>query len=195
MSSIPVKPLNYQKLWGFQWMDPLLNAKYFFHVMIPRMNKWDGWFIYWLIWFYLFSRPWYKDDLCALAFKVLHDKQRGPLVFLRIYSGTMKPQSAVYNINKNCTWVKKKWVGGEKRQMSLNKWESLRDWSLTRANHCRERMSRLLLPFADQQIEISSLSAGNIALTVGLKQVKKTKNPPVIFQALYFVKKKKLPQD
>ncbi|XP_033020696.1 ribosome-releasing factor 2, mitochondrial isoform X1 [Lacerta agilis] len=79
---------------------------------------------------------WYKDDLCALAFKVIHDKQRGPLVFFRIYSGTMKPQSAVYNINKNCT----------------------------------ERMSRLLLPFADQQIEISSLTAGNIALTVGLKQ-------------------------
>ncbi|XP_014429648.2 ribosome-releasing factor 2, mitochondrial [Pelodiscus sinensis] len=80
--------------------------------------------------------PWYKDDLCALAFKVLHDKQRGPLVFIRIYSGTVKPQSAVYNINKNCT----------------------------------ERMSRLLLPFADQQIEIPSLMAGNIALTVGLKQ-------------------------
>ncbi|XP_062984002.1 ribosome-releasing factor 2, mitochondrial [Elgaria multicarinata webbii] len=79
---------------------------------------------------------WYKDDLCALVFKVLHDKQRGPLVFLRIYSGKMKPQSAVYNINKNCT----------------------------------ERMSRLLLPFADQQIEISSLTAGNIALAVGFKQ-------------------------
>nr|XP_034955712.1 ribosome-releasing factor 2, mitochondrial isoform X1 [Zootoca vivipara] len=79
---------------------------------------------------------WYKGDLCALAFKVIHDKQRGPLVFFRIYSGTMKPQSAVYNITKSCT----------------------------------ERMSRLLLPFADQQIEISSLTAGNIALTVGLKQ-------------------------
>nr|XP_020659689.1 ribosome-releasing factor 2, mitochondrial isoform X1 [Pogona vitticeps]XP_020659690.1 ribosome-releasing factor 2, mitochondrial isoform X1 [Pogona vitticeps] len=79
---------------------------------------------------------WYKDDLCALAFKVVHDKQRGPLVFLRIYSGTMKPQSAVYNINKNC----------------------------------KERMSRLLLPFADQQIEIPSVTAGNIVLTVGLKQ-------------------------
>uniref|UniRef100_UPI00398E5753 ribosome-releasing factor 2, mitochondrial n=1 Tax=Pristiophorus japonicus TaxID=55135 RepID=UPI00398E5753 len=78
----------------------------------------------------------YGDDLCALAFKVVHDKQRGPLVFVRIYSGTMKPQSAVYNINKNCT----------------------------------ERMSRLLLPFADQQIEIPALQAGNIALTVGLKQ-------------------------
>ncbi|NWJ08264.1 RRF2M factor, partial [Crypturellus undulatus] len=79
---------------------------------------------------------WYNDDLCALAFKVLHDKRRGPLVFIRIYSGSMKPQSAVYNINKSCT----------------------------------ERMSRLLLPFADQQVEIPSLLAGNIALTVGLKQ-------------------------
>ncbi|KFP71624.1 hypothetical protein N310_13098, partial [Acanthisitta chloris] len=79
---------------------------------------------------------WYKDDLCALAFKVLHDKCRGPLVFVRVYSGSLKPQSAVYNTNKDCT----------------------------------ERMSRLLLPFADQQIEIPSLMPGNIALTVGLKQ-------------------------
>ncbi|XP_060917949.1 ribosome-releasing factor 2, mitochondrial [Labrus mixtus] len=79
---------------------------------------------------------WYKDDLCALAFKVLHDKQRGPLVFLRIYSGTLKPQSAVHNINRNSI----------------------------------ERMSRLLVPFADQHVEISSMTAGNIALTVGLKQ-------------------------
>ncbi|KAM4707417.1 ribosome-releasing factor 2, mitochondrial isoform 1-T2 [Discoglossus pictus] len=79
---------------------------------------------------------WYEGDLCALAFKVLHDKQRGPMVFVRIYSGTMKSQSAVHNINQNCT----------------------------------ERMSRLLLPFADQHVEIPSLSPGNIALTVGLKQ-------------------------
>ncbi|XP_061071665.1 ribosome-releasing factor 2, mitochondrial isoform X2 [Conger conger] len=79
---------------------------------------------------------WYKDDLCALAFKVLHDKQRGPLVFVRIYSGTMKTQSSVHNINRNAT----------------------------------ERMSRLMMPFADQHVEIPSLTAGNIALTVGLKQ-------------------------
>ncbi|XP_029940734.1 ribosome-releasing factor 2, mitochondrial isoform X2 [Salarias fasciatus] len=79
---------------------------------------------------------WYKDDLCALAFKVLHDKQRGPLVFLRIYSGTLKSQTAVHNINRNNT----------------------------------ERMSRLLVPFADQHVEIPSMPAGNIALTVGLKQ-------------------------
>ncbi|KAK5852346.1 hypothetical protein PBY51_023821 [Eleginops maclovinus] len=79
---------------------------------------------------------WYKDDLCALAFKVLHDKQRGPLVFLRIYSGTLKPQSAVHNINRNSV----------------------------------ERISRLMVPFADQHVEIPSMTAGNIALTVGLKQ-------------------------
>lgn len=36
----------------------------------------------------------------------------------------------------------------------------------------RERMSRLMVPFADQHVEIPSMAAGNIALTVGLKQVK-----------------------
>lgn len=36
---------------------------------------------------------------------------------------------------------------------------------------CRERMSRLMVPFADQHVEIPSMTAGNIALTVGLKQV------------------------
>ncbi|KAG8010597.1 Ribosome-releasing factor 2, partial [Nibea albiflora] len=65
------------------------------------------------------------------------DKQRGPLVFVRIYSGTLKPQTAVHNINRNSI----------------------------------ERMSRLLVPFADQPVEIPSMTAGNIALTVGLKQV------------------------
>ncbi|KAM9820917.1 ribosome-releasing factor 2, mitochondrial [Neosynchiropus ocellatus] len=80
---------------------------------------------------------WYKNDLCALAFKVLHDKQSGPLVFLRIYSGTLKAQTAVHNINRDDT----------------------------------ERVSRLLVPFADQHMEIPSITAGNIALTVGLKQV------------------------
>ncbi|CAL1567837.1 unnamed protein product [Knipowitschia caucasica] len=79
---------------------------------------------------------WYKEDLCALAFKVIHDKQRGPLVFVRIYSGTLKAQTAVQNINRDCT----------------------------------ERVSRLVVPFANQYVEIPSITAGNIALTVGLKQ-------------------------
>jgi len=28
-----------------------------------------------------------KENLCALAFKVVHDHRRGPLVFVRVYSG------------------------------------------------------------------------------------------------------------
>uniref|UniRef100_A0A8C5GFY3 Elongation factor G2 n=1 Tax=Gouania willdenowi TaxID=441366 RepID=A0A8C5GFY3_GOUWI len=39
-----------------------------------------------------------------------------------------------------------------------------------RHHHLVERISRLMVPFADQYVETSSLSAGNIALTVGLKQ-------------------------
>ncbi|XP_041464083.1 ribosome-releasing factor 2, mitochondrial-like [Lytechinus variegatus] len=45
----------------------------------------------------------YGKDLCAYAFKIIHDKQRGPLIFLRVYSGILKPQSAIYNASRNCT--------------------------------------------------------------------------------------------
>ncbi|KAK3595516.1 hypothetical protein CHS0354_021616 [Potamilus streckersoni] len=45
---------------------------------------------------------YYRDDLCALAFKIIHDKIRGPLTFLRIYSGTIKSNGTLYNINMGC---------------------------------------------------------------------------------------------
>lgn len=47
-------------------------------------------------------------------------------------------------------------------------------------------MSRLILPFADQQVEIPSLTAGNIAITVGLKQVKE--KCLIVLWAAYFEK-------
>ncbi|XP_038076381.1 ribosome-releasing factor 2, mitochondrial-like isoform X2 [Patiria miniata] len=78
----------------------------------------------------------YGKDLCAYAFKIVHDKQRGALVFLRVYSGSLKPQSAIYNANRNCT----------------------------------ERISRLLWVLADNHREVQSISAGNIAVAVGMKQ-------------------------
>ncbi|XP_071793889.1 ribosome-releasing factor 2, mitochondrial-like isoform X2 [Asterias amurensis] len=78
----------------------------------------------------------YGNDLCAYAFKIIHDKQRGALVFLRVYSGTIKSQSSIYNVNRNCT----------------------------------ERMSRLLWVLADNHKEVDSMTAGNIAVAVGLKQ-------------------------
>lgn len=53
--------------------------------------------------------------------------------------------------------------------------------------HFRERMSRLLLPFADQHVEIPSLTAGNIALCVGLKQVGLLERIPVLDFLLTFI--------
>ncbi|KAH9490780.1 G elongation factor, mitochondrial 2 [Bulinus truncatus] len=43
---------------------------------------------------------YYGSHLCALVFKVIHDKQRGPLTFIRLYSGMLKTGSSVYNINR-----------------------------------------------------------------------------------------------
>lgn len=42
----------------------------------------------------------FDDNLAARAFKVVHDKQRGALTFLRIYSGVLKQGQKVYNIQK-----------------------------------------------------------------------------------------------
>ena len=36
---------------------------------------------------------------CALAFKVVHDPHRGALVYVRVYSGTMRRQRALFNTN------------------------------------------------------------------------------------------------
>ena len=44
---------------------------------------------------------YYGTDLCALAFKVVHDKQRGPLTFVRLYSGMLKSGASIYNINRS----------------------------------------------------------------------------------------------
>lgn len=51
---------------------------------------------------YGFAR-YYGTDLCALAFKVVHDKQRGPLTFVRLYSGMLKSGANIYNINRSTT--------------------------------------------------------------------------------------------
>ncbi len=45
----------------------------------------------------------YGDSLCALAFKIVHDKQKGCLTFARIYSGSLHGKSSVYNVNRDLT--------------------------------------------------------------------------------------------
>lgn len=42
---------------------------------------------------------YYGSHLCALAFKIVHDKHRGALTYVRIYSGFLKGGSHLYNVN------------------------------------------------------------------------------------------------
>lgn len=42
----------------------------------------------------------FDDNLCARAFKVIHDKQKGPLVFMRVYNGKLKKGQRVYSVQQ-----------------------------------------------------------------------------------------------
>ncbi|XP_065176025.1 ribosome-releasing factor 2, mitochondrial-like [Sycon ciliatum] len=46
--------------------------------------------------------PDYAKDFCAFVFKIVHDPNRGPLVFMRVYSGEVKVGDEFYNINRHC---------------------------------------------------------------------------------------------
>ncbi|CAG8662030.1 7052_t:CDS:2, partial [Cetraspora pellucida] len=43
--------------------------------------------------------PKESEKLCALAFKVVHDNKRGPMVFVRVYSGKLDNHMTLYNTN------------------------------------------------------------------------------------------------
>ena len=47
------------------------------------------------------SRPNSLEDLYAYAFKVTHDKRRGPMVYLRLYSGHIEPHTTMYNLSRH----------------------------------------------------------------------------------------------
>lgn len=42
-----------------------------------------------------------KDEFLAKTFKVMHNKQKGPLVFFRIYSGEISKNNKVFDLNQN----------------------------------------------------------------------------------------------
>jgi elongation factor G len=75
------------------------------------------------------------EPFAALAFKIAADPFVGKLAFFRVYSGTLKTGSYVYNSTKGT----------------------------------RERVGRLLQLHANHREEIDSVSAGDIAAAVGLK--------------------------
>uniref|UniRef100_H2YE01 Tr-type G domain-containing protein n=1 Tax=Ciona savignyi TaxID=51511 RepID=H2YE01_CIOSA len=45
-------------------------------------------------------RRYYDNTLLAMAFKVLHDKRLGSIIFVRVYSGTLESGRKLYNVNK-----------------------------------------------------------------------------------------------
>jgi elongation factor G len=44
----------------------------------------------------------YGNDLCALAFKIVHDRQRGTLTFLRLYAGCLTSGASMFNVGRGC---------------------------------------------------------------------------------------------
>lgn len=77
-------------------------------------------------------------DTTALAFKVVWDKRRGPITFVRVYSGTLQTASTMINTT----------------------------------THHKERITRLLLPYADQYVDVPSLRAGQIGVVLGLRDTR-----------------------
>ncbi|KAI5796085.1 P-loop containing nucleoside triphosphate hydrolase protein [Pyronema domesticum] len=75
---------------------------------------------------------------CALAFKVVNDPKKGPMVFVRVYSGVLTKAQTLFNTGLQV----------------------------------RERAHRLLQMFADEAVDIDSISSGHIGVILGLKEAR-----------------------
>jgi elongation factor G len=104
------------------------------------------------------TRPTDADQpFAALAFKIAADPFVGKLAFFRVYSGTLKTGSYVYNSTKGT----------------------------------KERVGRLLQLHANHREEIESVSAGDIAAAVGLKNTTTgdtlcDESKPIVLEAITF---------
>ena len=103
-------------------------------------------------------------DLCALAFKVTFDAQRGPLVFVRVYAGRLDARSVlqISNTALHSSLSSSSHSHAAKRKGGLHGGGSGE----------KERATKLLEMYADDYEEIGSIEAGNIGVVVGFKQVK-----------------------
>ena len=97
------------------------------------------------------------EPFAALAFKIAADPFVGKLAFFRVYSGTLKTGSYVYNSTKGN----------------------------------RERVGRILQMHANHREEIDSVSAGDIAAAVGLKNTTTgdtlcVEDKPIVLESISF---------
>jgi elongation factor G len=98
-----------------------------------------------------------SDPFTALAFKIATDPFVGNLAFFRVYSGTLKTGSYVYNSSKGV----------------------------------KERVGRILQMHANHREEIDSVSAGDIAAAVGLKNTTTgdtlaAEDKPIVLESITF---------
>jgi len=98
-----------------------------------------------------------NEPFAALAFKIAADPFVGKLAFFRVYSGTLKTGSYVYNSTKGV----------------------------------RERVGRILQMHANHREEIDSVSAGDIAAAVGLKNTTTgdtlcVEDKPIVLESISF---------
>lgn len=42
----------------------------------------------------------FEENFCGRAFKVLHDRQKGPLVFIRLYNGVLSKGQKMYSVQQ-----------------------------------------------------------------------------------------------
>lgn len=42
----------------------------------------------------------FEDAFCGRAFKVKHDKQKGPLVFVRLYNGSVRKGQKIFSVQR-----------------------------------------------------------------------------------------------
>lgn len=102
-------------------------------------------------------RPNAKEPLCALAFKITHDTQRGALVFVRVFSGTLKERETLVNTSA---------------VESVGRKSKDKDKDGEEARNRKERVSKVLQVHADDSTEVPMVQAGDIACLVGLRTVK-----------------------
>jgi elongation factor G len=98
-----------------------------------------------------------SEPFTALAFKIAADPFVGKLAFFRVYSGTLKTGSYVYNSTKDS----------------------------------KERVGRILQMHANHREEIDSVSAGDIAAAVGLKNTTTgdtltAEDRPIVLESITF---------
>jgi elongation factor G len=104
-----------------------------------------------------------EDPLCALAFKVAHDRQRGALVYLRIYTGLLQRRQVL------------KLAKGSANSSTVSFDPSLASAapsSKSEQSHFKERATHILRPFADELIPVEEAPRGSIVVAVGLKHAR-----------------------